>query len=1032
MNKKQFKPSEFYRKQRPENFSDSYQKEENKLTLELLSFELDKITTNQKHDLFENLCVKLAWALIAPNLIPQTWPTGWWDGKTDSETHPVSENISIKWFHSKTWWDNNERWAIAISAKKDWKSKLKKDVTGIINSWRGYTKIFFLSNQTPSSKLMKETQDSLKKEYWVDVIILNWKWVLDNIFKNGFINIAVKELNLDESYKTTQILWANDAERVKILEDLEEKIKNPDRYLDYDYQIVIDAINAANISRHLELPKDTTTGRYERAKRLNKKFWSLKLDLQILYQLAWTYYMYFDDYLGFITEYKEFCELILRNWCDADDLEFYSTLTHLLITLSVQVDISDSCNVNECIINYISILERYIDDTNKNTNHFIAKAHKLIHLLTEWIRNKWDVSEYLKQIGELFKESQSYMKFPFWMFKQEIEVLWNVLLDSAEYDILINIVSEIDAKRNNEISSWVVLLERGIQKIDGEKYKDGVIFLWRTIRRLAKEESDYELYYALLYLSVWYKELGLHWASYNALISALHIKIQIFKKWDKISKSILVLIKEIIDFEIIMGRFPSVLSWYELYLIFSSHTDDESKDDREAYIHKIDAFLSVMIANADFNELSQVLNLSTIFEKLGLEITKDTYKYILWWIESIDQTYISALWWEEKVHDFFIQIRNQPLKAQFLWPINIGLWKGKFQLSTKILGTNIKIKFQENILHVEALLAFMEWLLATSFDISWIVSDINVYIEFTDKQNEYDLTQELNCHIYRLKININPQDIHDSFFHVFAYIMVHSFIWTSNEVFEKLFQSDEVFERVSLIISHPSIFRNIIWEPKFEIQKWEDIESEKIVVKNIESPLLIHPEQNQEELEISCSLERHDNRKVYSIINIELWNKAWWQGFWLVSDFHNWFWLVLFFKDRQAWKKIFEELSSTIWPKDIHEQIRLSIVKWFDLTHPLNYRVHICQNIQKDQERWGLIVNASRYHTMEPLNNKNLQMIETLYEKFWKYTLYAWYGDIATWEGEVFFEKWIEKEVLYIRNAYEIMDNDIDIIALHG
>jgi len=60
MNKKQFKPSEFYRKQRPENFSDSYQKEENKLTLELLSFELDKITTNQKHDLFENLCVKLA------------------------------------------------------------------------------------------------------------------------------------------------------------------------------------------------------------------------------------------------------------------------------------------------------------------------------------------------------------------------------------------------------------------------------------------------------------------------------------------------------------------------------------------------------------------------------------------------------------------------------------------------------------------------------------------------------------------------------------------------------------------------------------------------------------------------------------------------------------------------------------------------------------------------------------------------------------------------------------------------------------
>ena len=128
MSKAQFKPSEFYRQQRPENFSDSYEKQVNILTPELLNFELNQITTNQKHDLFENLCVKLAGISIAPNLIPQTWPTGWWDGKTDSETYPVSEDISIKWFHSQTWWNKGERWAIAVSAKKDWKSKLKEDV----------------------------------------------------------------------------------------------------------------------------------------------------------------------------------------------------------------------------------------------------------------------------------------------------------------------------------------------------------------------------------------------------------------------------------------------------------------------------------------------------------------------------------------------------------------------------------------------------------------------------------------------------------------------------------------------------------------------------------------------------------------------------------------------------------------------------------------------------------------------------------------------------------------------------------------
>ena len=118
-----------------------------------------------------------------------------------------------------------------------------------------------------------------------------------------------------------------------------------------------------------------------------------------------------------------------------------------------------------------------------------------------------------------------------------------------------------------------------------------------------------------------------------------------------------------------------------------------------------------------------------------------------------------------------------------------------------------------------------------------------------------------------------------SYFHVFAYILVHSFIGISNEFLEKLAQSDEVFERVSLIISHPNIFKDIIGESKFEIQKWEDPESEEIVVKSIDSPFMISSEQYEEELETSHSLERHDNRKILSIINIDLWNKAKWQGF---------------------------------------------------------------------------------------------------------------------------------------------------------
>jgi len=67
-------PSELYRMRRPEYFSDSEITYSIKLTREQLSFELDKLSSNQKQDEFETLCRRLAEKFISPNLIPQVGP----------------------------------------------------------------------------------------------------------------------------------------------------------------------------------------------------------------------------------------------------------------------------------------------------------------------------------------------------------------------------------------------------------------------------------------------------------------------------------------------------------------------------------------------------------------------------------------------------------------------------------------------------------------------------------------------------------------------------------------------------------------------------------------------------------------------------------------------------------------------------------------------------------------------------------------------------------------------------------------------
>ncbi|REC44006.1 hypothetical protein [Chryseobacterium sp. 5_R23647] len=69
-------PNHFYKSIRPEYFSDSEIIFETELTKEVLSYELETISTNQKQDQFERLARLLCEKYISPNLIPQVGPTG--------------------------------------------------------------------------------------------------------------------------------------------------------------------------------------------------------------------------------------------------------------------------------------------------------------------------------------------------------------------------------------------------------------------------------------------------------------------------------------------------------------------------------------------------------------------------------------------------------------------------------------------------------------------------------------------------------------------------------------------------------------------------------------------------------------------------------------------------------------------------------------------------------------------------------------------------------------------------------------------
>ena len=145
------KPSAFMRNLRPEYYSDSEVRTTINLRADQFEYHLDTITSrNQTHN-FEHFCRKLCERAICPDLRTQTGPEGGGDSKVDTETLPVSEEIRERYYEGFAN-QGSEKWAFAISAQKRWTEKTRRDVRGIVETGRGYDRIFFITSRHARAK----------------------------------------------------------------------------------------------------------------------------------------------------------------------------------------------------------------------------------------------------------------------------------------------------------------------------------------------------------------------------------------------------------------------------------------------------------------------------------------------------------------------------------------------------------------------------------------------------------------------------------------------------------------------------------------------------------------------------------------------------------------------------------------------------------------------------------------------------------------------------------------------------------------
>lgn len=843
--------------------------------------------------------------------------------------------------------------------------------------------------------------------------------------------------------RQNSVIGSNDANRIKTLNEIEKNIQNPKRYFEYDYQLVEDALEAAILSRMLEKPRDEVEGKFDRAFRFCHKTNNEKQWVRLHYQRAWTYIHWYDDYGLFLEEFKKF-KTYLSKASTIFELELYFNFINLLRGLSF----TDNCDLSQYNISFddekdyfYNVTKKFIQNIDKPCSVLIADSYFLIQKIADTLYNSLEPNEFLIKLSNCILKSKNYIDYPFESIKKMIELFGNALPNNEEYDLLIDCLVEISAQRTSDISSAKILLKRASQKLTAGYYRESIVFFGKTVVKLAKKESQDGMYISLRGLAQAYGALGLIYAANNCLITAISLS---FKSWYEkgfINKRTYYCANELAKNELLLGRIPSFLSWHELFKVVSKQL--EISKEEEIYPDELlDACLAVRILNTK-NDENLVAALPDILEEQELWISQNSSLYKLGYTDLILGDYKGINIHNTKQLDtHFNLIANQPFKDQMIYESNY-LFEKDIILCSNILGCKFIIKTTNKtdlILASEYLLAFFESFFATSLENIFpnresitieIIENSNIEsLSFTTKNSNSEYKVELS------QTSFSNETINDTIhatMDFLIHLMSNNFLLDEINHIETLFKKEDVMKRLSICFEHVNFtYSTLGRSPKLFFSDW--INKNKLKQYPMQRKKALLFEQNKD-FTFSSPVDkpdgfRHDNRKVITVVDVNLWNTAEWQAFGF-AIYKEHMGLFIGFNDGEIGTKIFDDWINRFGKEDKDELINITIIRGIDKLNPFAYRVHITAKINKDtsSQTDKIFITSSKTHDLVPTTPKNLEMLISSYKLFGQYWLWPAEAKENT-PPTHYYNKAILKRELSIINAWEIGITDLNSIAI--
>ncbi len=1015
-----------------------------------MDFFLSTLTSRSQEKDFEHFCRELAQVEICPNLLPQTGPTGGGDSKVDSETYPVSESTSLTWYSGVGRNAANERWAFAISAKKNWRPKVKSDVENILSTNRDYKIIFFMTNQAVPDKKRAEVEDLLSKQFLIDVRILDKTWILEKLFNNHRQEIAINTFNLPSDFVDEINLGPLDYRRKKRLETIETAISSQISNQEFNLLLVENAIESAILSRELELPKSDTVGRFERALKIAKQYGTSIQVKECLYQWAWTLYWWYEDKEDFQKVFMEFMENVVgsNNFFDIE------RLTNLWMNLYT------ACNGNlenetlkSCTATLLDEYERLISDTERINTSLEARANFVFVKL--FLGH--DPEKLFQELKITIQESSHSIDFSFNTVTKMVTELSPLLLDSETFNELFEVLISMSSSREQELASAKLLLERGKSLYDEKPYS-AIQFIGRSLVRLYKSESKKLLISAMFFMASCFNRIGLQWAAYGYFINAYYLAVIDYMKFGNVSPYFLGSSESLRNLEVQFGRLANSLEWHRLYLISKELLNSAGYNIKSELIEdgdKIyDGILGTFFLKLKQSDLRKISKLPNALEVNGLEMASVALKYSL---GHDDPDLLESFGNDDTaINDFMFKWFDQPANNQLPNSLIFGNEHSE-QFQSNILGCTVTINSDVNFPCLElsqSILSCIEAFMSTSIvdAVMCRYPDVNITLKFVETDSyqldvshtdiQGNLHYNITCSNFTKETFIkSQQETKEFLFNFIVDFISKVFLFKDYEKqLEKLIVSDEALNRSIEFTSSIFVVDDLLGQHRQSLEKW-------IEPSFVDFPLIREKELFEKSSNIADSIEgteaedyqikyglpedhnfesiSHQNIRMGKIINISLWDQAKWKGvlFLHTPEPNTPPILAPVFSSIDYGSLIFQKWIEEIGKNDHNNKIKIGIIKGIDKNNPFHYKIVFSENIARslpDLEK-GYFMVPSRIHIMEPNNNTNLSnFIERINMTNFNYFIAPAFFNPKISNYDIEYENIIKKNKIEIKDAWEI------------